>query len=138
MKTLYLHAKEFMYRPQQPVKGIPKDEATTEEKKFNNVLVVFITIERGDWDIREEKIQTFIEDLENHMERIDIDGVVIYPYAHLSEELEDPRKAYRFLKYLENSLKKKDMEVHRAPFGWYKEFLIHVHGHPLAELSRRF
>ena len=28
--------------------------------------------------------------------------------------------------------------VATAPFGWYKEFNIHVKGHPLAELSREF
>jgi len=26
--------------------------------------------------------------------------------------------------------------VVRAPFGWYKEFVLHCHGHPLSELSR--
>ncbi|MFB6216222.1 MAG: threonyl-tRNA synthetase editing domain-containing protein, partial [Candidatus Aenigmatarchaeota archaeon] len=30
-----------------------------------------------------------------------------------------------------------EYEVHTAPFGWYKEFEIHVKGHPLAELSRQ-
>ena len=138
MRTLYLHAKQFMYKPQQHVKGVPRDEVSTEERRFTDTLVVFTTIERGDWDQREEKIDTLIRDIKTHLERISVEEIVLYPYAHLSEELEEPRKAFRFLKYLENRLKEEGIKVHRAPFGWYKEFSIHVYGHPLAELSRRF
>jgi len=138
MKILYLHAKEFMYKPQQHVKGVPRDEVSTEERRFTDVLVLFTTVERGDWDSREEKVKGLLEDLKIHLDRISVNNVVLYPYAHLSEELEEPRKAFRLLKYLESRLKEIGIEVHRAPFGWYKEFSIHVYGHPLAELSRRF
>ena len=32
--------------------------------------------------------------------------------------------------------KEKGIEVFRAPFGYYKEFVVKVKGHPLAELSK--
>jgi threonyl-tRNA synthetase len=35
-------------------------------------------------------------------------------------------------------LKEKEVEVGRAPFGWYKSFKISCKGHPLSELSRDF
>jgi len=37
---------------------------------------------------------------------------------------------------IENELKQKDLNVKRAPFGWYKAFKISCKGHPLSELSR--
>ncbi|MEM4295763.1 MAG: threonine--tRNA ligase, partial [Candidatus Anstonellales archaeon] len=46
-----------------------------------------------------------------------------------------PRKAFDILKNIEKMLAK-NIEVKRAPFGWYKAFTISVKGHPLSELSK--
>jgi len=138
MRVLYLHAKEFMYKPSKVVKGVPKDSTSTEERYFRDVLVLLVTIEEGDWKNRDNISNMLIEDLKIHINRISVKNVIIYPYAHLSDNLEEPNKAYRLLRYLENKMKDIGLQVHRAPFGWYKEFSIHIYGHPLAELSRRF
>ena len=138
MRVLYLHAKKFSYKPREPVKNVPRDNVETSKLEFENVLVVFTTIEKGDWNQRDEKIDELINDVSEHTKRVDVKKIVVYPYAHLSDNLEDPRYAIRFLKLLENRLREKFGDIHRAPFGWYKEFAIEVYGHPLSELSRRF
>ncbi|MEW5937226.1 MAG: threonine--tRNA ligase, partial [Candidatus Thermoplasmatota archaeon] len=62
--------------------------------------------------------------------------VMIYPYAHLSPSLAPPELAVPVLKGMEEHLRSMGLEVHRAPFGWYKSFEIRCKGHPLSELSK--
>ncbi len=50
--------------------------------------------------------------------------------------LASPKKAQEILVEIEYELKKKNYNVKRAPFGWYKAFKISCKGHPLSELSR--
>lgn len=138
MRALYLHCKTFSYLPIQPVGEIPKDEAQKRSYEFNDSLVVFLTIEKNDWERRNTIIENFLEDILQKLSTLKIKKVIIYPYAHLSDNLAEPRKALRFLKILDKALKEKKVDYHRAPFGWYKEFKIHIHGHPLAESSRKF
>ncbi len=138
MKALYLHSKEFFYKPVKPVGDIPKDDIEDLDREFKECIVVFLTIEDGDWERREVVIQEFSRDLLNKMKDLKVERVVVYPYAHLSENLEDPRRAFRMLKMLDRRFKELNIQYHRAPFGWYKEFRIHIYGHPLAESSRRF
>jgi hypothetical protein len=64
-----------------------------------------------------------------------VNRVLIYPYAHLTSTLGSPPVALQILRGLESALAGTDVDVKRAPFGWYKEFEIHGKGHPLADLS---
>ena len=61
---------------------------------------------------------------------------MLYPYAHLSNSLSTPEFAKQLMIDAEKELKKKKINVSRAPFGFYKEFELKCKGHPLAELSR--
>jgi threonyl-tRNA synthetase len=65
-----------------------------------------------------------------------VERIVLYPYAHLSSSLSSPNFAKELLINAEAELKKKKIEVFRAPFGFYKEFELKCKGHPLSELSR--
>ena len=138
MRALYLHSKYFYYKPIQPVENIPKDEGVEESLEFSDCLVVFLTIEKGDWDRREGIVNMLVNDVLEKMKSLRIKTLVLYPYAHLSDELEDPRRALRLLKILDRKFGQANIDFHRAPFGWYKEFKIHTYGHPLAESSRKF
>ena len=61
---------------------------------------------------------------------------MVYPYAHLSSDLANPKIAQQILIELESSLKTEGYTVKRSPFGWYKAFKISCKGHPLSELSK--
>ncbi len=130
MRILVLHAKEFWYRTTRSTKFA---EGPGGEKSLGECLVMFTSVEKGDGD----KIREFLDMVDEYTERLGRKTIVLYPYAHLSEELEEPRKAVEILRDLEEKLREKGYSVHRAPFGWYKEFRIHVLGHPLAESFRR-
>ena len=140
MRTLYIHAKEFYYKPIEKARISKVEETQEKGKSFENILVAYITIEKGDFQRRKEIIDRLVPDIKMHLERLNLNKLVIYPYAHLSDKLEDPIKAVRLLKILDKKIKVEigGIEYDRAPFGWYKEFKIHCLGHPLSELSRTF
>jgi len=140
MRVLYIHAEFFSYKPREKVNIPAVDDCESKEVSFNDVLVIFMTIEKGDFQEKDRIIKEFINDLDIHVKRINCKNIVIYPYAHLSESLESPRLALRMLRVIESSLKKRfgEYKIHKAPFGWYKEFVLKCIGHPLAELSRSF
>jgi threonyl-tRNA synthetase len=131
MKSLLLHSKSIeVYCRQEALeyKDSPQD------LNLENVLTVFIAVERSDDD---KQIELVIEDILNQAKNLKVTKVLIYPYVHLTQDPEAPIRAISLINELYNRLKTK-IETYKAPFGWYKEFKIHVYGHPLSELSRDY
>jgi threonyl-tRNA synthetase len=137
MKILSLHCDYLKYKPLK--KAIKNPEELNEGKKEVEVLEplgIFVAVEKID-EINPDK--TSDELVKNVLELLDktkAKKVVLYPYAHLSSSLANPDTALLVLVEAEAKLKKKKIEVHRAPFGYYKEFELKCKGHPLSELSR--
>jgi len=105
-----------------------------EKKNFENVLVLFVTIESQD---DESTVIQALSEIENLVLQIKPSELLIYPYAHLSSDLAPPSKAIELLNRLyEEASKKLNIPVYKAPFGWYKSFKLECYGHPLSELSR--
>ncbi len=134
MKVLLLHADYIEWEPTTPALR-SAEPATKERKRVANCLVVFTSVEEGD---DETKVPAVADDIEVQFERVKPERIVLYPWVHLSQRPSKPHIALKLIKLLEEELKKRGYEVHRAPFGWYKAFSISVKGHPLAELSRSF
>jgi hypothetical protein len=134
MRILQIHAKKFSFRTVSEALQ-KKDETPIHELSKENVLVAFISVERGD---DEKVIENATESIAEHAKKVNANSIIIYPYAHLSSNLEKPDQSIKILDELSERLKDKKLEVARAPFGWYKEFELSSFGHPLAELSREF
>ncbi len=134
MRILLIHAEEFSYKVREPAIEKP-EEAMKKEGFEKNVLVVFTTIERGD-EQDGGIVERASEEIIDIMKKINAENVLLYPYAHLSQDLAPPEIALQILVDLERVLKEKGVKVSRAPFGWYKEFMLKCYGHPLSELSR--
>jgi threonyl-tRNA synthetase len=131
MKSLLLHSKSIeVYCRQEALEY----RDSPQDLNLENVLTVFIAVERGDDD---KQIELVIEDILNQAKNLKVDKVLIYPYVHLTQDPEAPIRAISLINELYNRLKTK-IETYKAPFGWYKEFKIHVYGHPLSELSRDY
>lgn len=139
MRTLNIHAEEFHFRVVQ--KALSEAEEVSDLKReasFKNALVIFISVEEGDYKGKDKIIKEFVNDVKDLVTKIKADAVVLYPYAHLSPKLAPPSVALTIIKELEQNLKSEGLNVFRAPFGWYKSFSIKCYGHPLSELSREF
>jgi threonyl-tRNA synthetase len=141
VRALLLHARKFWFRAKS--KAIREAEELEKEApgegEAENALVAFITVEDRDKDSLEEVVEKAVEDIKDVSSRVGAETIVVYPYAHLSRYLAPPRVAVEALRRIASCLSKATgKHVIRAPFGWYKEFMIHCYGHPLAELSRSY
>jgi threonyl-tRNA synthetase len=129
MKILQLHVDFVEYEPVQKEMSAAED-AEKKKIKIDNCLLLLTTIEDKDDESTANKA---IEEVENSLKNLKVNKIVIYPYAHLSNNLADPVTSMSILKEMERIAKEKGIEVHRAPFGWTKKLSFSVKGHPLAE-----
>ncbi len=129
MKLLLIHADYMEYEVKKKTRVA--EDFDGKGDRLEEVLVAFVSVEKGDNEDVAKKAAEEIRDVAN---KVKADRILIYPYAHLSSNLADAETAINVLKALQAELS--DLEVHRAPFGWYKSFKISCKGHPLSELSR--
>ncbi|WP_456327377.1 threonine--tRNA ligase [Archaeoglobus sp.] len=129
MRLLLIHADYIEYEPKEKTKFA--EDCEPKRERVEECLVVFTSVEKGD----EKVVDRAVEEIKDVAKKLNVDKVVVYPYAHLSSNLADPDTAVAVLKEIESKLSK-DFDVHRAPFGWYKAFKLSCKGHPLSELSR--
>lgn len=135
LRLLLIHARKFRYKIVSPaLKDYEEVDDKRKSGEFENVLVIFTTVESND---NEKVVDKAIEEVKQVVKQVKPSTILIYPYAHLSSDLAPPAKALDLLKIFENKTSNAyNVKVFRAPFGWYKEFMIECYGHPLSELSK--
>jgi len=136
MKFLSLHTDYINFKPlKKALKSIGElSEKAMKGDNIKEALVIFTSVEKIDKNI-EEVVKKLVENIKDIAEKVNVENIVLYPYAHLSNDLASPELAINVLDEAEKKLKK-GFNVFRAPFGYYKEFELKVKGHPLSELSR--
>ncbi len=132
MRILQLHSNFIEYKPIQKEIAMA-EEAEKKEVRLEEIVVLFTAVEEGD-DITVAK--KAIDEVSAFLEKLKVNRILIYPYAHLSSNLAKPTDALKTVKAMEAHAKEKGIETYRAPFGWNKQFTISIKGHPLAEQSR--
>ncbi|MEM0482460.1 MAG: threonine--tRNA ligase [Nitrososphaerota archaeon] len=132
MKALQLHVDYIEYEPVRR-EGAVFEEIQPSTTSVRDAVVLFTSIEEKD---DEEIADSLLKEVAKSMEKLGADTLVIYPYAHLSNDLAPPMKALHMVRYMEKKATGMGLKVHRAPFGWNKRFSISVKGHPLAEQFR--
>jgi len=137
MKILSLHCDYIKFKPLKPaIKGLTLNKVEEKEVNVKDPLVILTAVEKQD-ETNKNILEEYIKNILDLKEKIGkVERIVLYPYAHLSASLSNPDFAKELLIKAEEDLKKKKIEVFRAPFGFYKEFELKCKGHPLSELSR--
>ncbi len=135
MRMLLIHADEMSFEARQKT-PIAEEEPPTKSASVEDCLVVFAAVQEADEKDPKAVVKAAADEIENVAGELGVDRIVLYPYAHLAEDLSDPKVAVEVLKSLEEELRDRGYEVTRAPFGWYKAFTLSCKGHPLSELSR--
>jgi threonyl-tRNA synthetase len=133
MRILQLHSNFIEYKPVQKEIAIA-EEAKKEPVRLEEIVVLFTAVEEGD---DKASAQKAIDEVQAFLEKLKVNRILIYPYAHLSSNLAKPTEALKIIKAMEADAKDKSIETFRAPFGWNKQFTISIKGHPLAEQSRQ-
>jgi threonyl-tRNA synthetase len=132
MRILQLHSNYIEYKPIQKEIAMA-EEADKEAKRLEEIVVLFTAVEEGDDEAVAKKA---IKEVKSFLEKLKVNRILIYPYAHLSSNLAKPSEALKVVKAMEAYAKAEGIEAYRAPFGWNKQFTISIKGHPLAEQSR--
>ncbi|MDH3365263.1 MAG: threonine--tRNA ligase [Thermoplasmata archaeon] len=138
MRALLIHADKFEYKSRSATKvaeELPEDDP--KKHKSKEALVVFCTVESRDTEFL-ALADSASSDILDVFQNVEAERIVLYPYAHLSSDLAGPDLAVKALKATEDAIRAAGVEVHRAPFGWYKSFEISCKGHPMSELSRDY
>src|SRR5438132_396707 len=134
MKILQLHADFIEYKPIK--KEIPSaEEAKTESVREEEILLLFTAVEVGD---DSETAARAVAEAKEFLGKLRLNKMMIYPFAHLSQNLAKPNDARPVLQKMFEEAKAKGIEVYKAPFGWNKALQVKVKGHPLAEMSRSY
>lgn len=138
MKILTIHADFIEFEAKKKAfKGAEEGVEPGKKERVEECLVVFTAVEKRDEKNVPAVLQRYLQEINNIAHQVNAKKIVLYPYAHLSSQLSDPKIAEDLMKKAQQELSSK-YSVSRAPFGWYKSFNISCKGHPLSELSREF
>jgi threonyl-tRNA synthetase len=133
MRLLLIHSDFIEYEAKKKTKIA--EEVAVFKDRHEEALVVFTAVESPDQDDVFGVVAQATEEVRQTAAKLGVKNIFIYPYAHLSNDLAGPDVAVEVLKAMERELAV-DFSVKRAPFGWYKSFVISCKGHPLSELSK--
>lgn len=135
MRVLLLDVEKIVYELVKPEASL-YEESNEKRVELSNALVVQMSVEVGDDEGTADKM---LSDVKKLMEQLKNTKLVIYPFAHLSSNLEEPKKAMQVIEYAyKNASSWKGIEVRKAPFGWNKKLSLEMKGHPLAEQGRSY
>ncbi len=134
MKAIQLDVSSIEYEPIEPEIGV-HDNAEQKTTTIKDALVFLVALERGDTEAYASKA---VKELVDFAAKQKIGNLVIYPFAHLSSNLEEPQRAMNLLDYMIKEAQKSKLKVYRAPFGWNKRLAFSAKGHPLAEMFKSY
>ena len=129
-----MHVDFIEYTPiKKEIAGAEEAESKTVRKE--DLVVLFTAVETGD---EEDVARKAIREAKEFLEALKVKRLMIYPFAHLSQNLARPSQALPVLLEMDREAKALKIETSRSPFGWTKALQVKVKGHPLAEMSRSY
>jgi len=133
MRLLLIHSDFIEYEAKKKTRMAEDTKELSGSLK--EALVAFCAVESEDANAQSDIIKKTVQEITDTAGKVECQQIMVYPYAHLSNDLASPDVAVSVLKGIEQELSE-TFTVKRAPFGWYKSFTIACKGHPLSELSR--
>ena len=132
LRILQLHSNFIEYEVVEKEIALA-EEPEKKQDRLEELAVLFTAVEEGDdTDITKKAM----ENTKASLDKLKVNRILIYPYAHLSNNLAKPADALKVIKEMEQIAKELGFETCRTPFGWCKKFYISIKGHPLAEQFR--
>ena len=133
MKILQLDVDSLTYELVKPESKI-YEESDEKAVTVKDALVLFITVEKED---SAEIAKQAIVEATDFMKKVGRKELLLYPFAHLSNDLAEPKEAMKIFNQLREDVPK-GINAKKAPFGWNKKLSLSVKGYPLAEQSRSY
>ena len=136
MKMLFIHCDYFSYLTTKRTKMAEEIPNGCKSCGFKNALVIFVTVEKCDAENPSKVINESVTETIKKANQLGVKNLVVFPFAHLSEQVSDPDTATKIMKEIHDRLVSLEYLVDKAPFGWEKVFSLTSKGHPLAESAR--
>ncbi len=140
MRILLIHASSFSYHVTEKtsaVSSLAEIDESQRQGELGESLVAFLCSEKIDEKDVESVASQAAATIREQARQVETSDVMLYPYAHLSSDLSSPRVATKVLAAVRDALAgEKGLNIHEAPFGFYKGFSIECKGHPLSELAK--
>lgn len=133
MKLLLNHVARFSYEATEQTAVGPDLDADKRAGDTGEAVLVKVCTEPGDTSATVEQAVAEIQDV---CTEIGVETIVLFPWAHLSQDLADPDTARARLDELRSTLDAAGYAVQAIPFGWYKTWELESKGHPMSVLSR--
>ena len=134
MRLLLIHSDYIEYEAKKKTKMA--EECSVLSDREEEALTVFCAVESIDEEDLEGVVLQGIEEIKKTAGQVNVNKILIYPYAHLSSDLSSPETAITVLNALKAGLETEGFAVKRAPFGWYKSFKLSVQGPPALRASK--
>ena len=136
MRLLILDCKDFQYKLDHKTPVGEPVASEVMENKYESPLVIFTAIEEKD---EEQVVNKVTKDIRRIARKNNNKLIIINPFAHLSSNLADHKKAIKILGKLTKKLEEcSDFKTIRSVFGWYKQFSIDVKGHGNSQIYREY
>ena len=132
MRILQLHSNFIEYEVVEKEIALA-EEPEKKKDRLEELAVLFTAIEEGD---DANVARKAMENTKASLDQLKVNRVLIYPYAHLSNNLAKPSDALKVLNEMKSIANELGLETYCTPFGWCKKFSISIKGHPLAEHLR--
>jgi threonyl-tRNA synthetase len=134
MRVLQLDVDRIEFELMEPEASVYEK---TQQKKvlIEDTLALFVSVEAGDTEAMASKA---VVDAVEFCGKLKRQSILIYPFAHLSSDLEAPQRAMNLFNYMVKEAEKSGLGIEHAPFGWNKKLSLNIKGHPLAEMSRSY
>jgi len=135
MRVLQLDVESIEYSLVKPESEV-YEQSDKKRERVEDAVALFVCVEKGD---SEAEAKQAVDDAVSFALKQGVKKLVLYPFAHLSNDLASPSEAMMLFQTMRKlAEEKKSVEVFAAPFGWNKRLSINVKGYPLAEQSKSY
>ena len=129
MKALLFHCQKFKTEVKELArrpKGIVPENLKDRKHSMQDCILAYVTVEGG--DNLEANSLALVKEIKKMVKETGHNRVVLYPFAHLSNNLAKSADAKKALALIKENLEK-TCTVIRVHFGSHKETLVHTYGH---------
>src|SRR6056297_560092 len=99
MRLLFVHSDHLEFETTTEAgEGIAETEGVPMAGRMEDCVTAFVSVETGDEADLDAAVENAADELRDVTDRLNTRNIVLYPYAHLSDDLADPENAKTVLR----------------------------------------
>ncbi len=134
MKLLMIYMNKFSFCP--TIKTIESMPDFSEEKKYENIQVAFIQVEKKDEENETAVKKKLLKNLKWIAGKNNTNKIILHSFAHLSESKAEPEFTKLLFDNVDERLRNSGFKVEQTPFGYFLDLKIDAPGYSLARVFK--